>query len=109
MDIEQFDHRSTVRPFSIMLVKLAFYAPSNTRFMPKNAKIMLDSQNNATLITENALSVYSKQNVRTHYVADIKTYGNCKVCFVLQETGKQRSLLSATFKLCHVTNQKNKK
>ena len=35
--------------------------------------------------------------------AGIKTY---KLCFALQEKGKQRSLLSALFKLCHVTNQK---
>ena len=39
-----------------MLVKLPFYAaPSNFRFTPKNAQIMLDSQNNTTLIPENAL------------------------------------------------------
>ena len=48
-----------------MLVKLAFYAPSNSRFTPKkNAQIMLDSQNNATLVPENAL-FYFKQNVQT--------------------------------------------
>ena len=35
--------------------------------------------------------------------AGIKTY---KLCFALQETGKQRSLLSALFELCVVTNKK---
>ena len=35
--------------------------------------------------------------------AGIKTY---KLCFALQETGKQRSLLSALFELFLVTNQK---
>jgi len=47
-----------------MLLKLAFYAPSNSRpkRCPKNGKksennaqIVLDSQNNATLVPENAL------------------------------------------------------
>ena len=33
-------------------------------FRPKNAQIMLDSQNNATLVPENA-SFYFKQNVQT--------------------------------------------
>jgi hypothetical protein len=47
-----------------MLVKLAFHAPGNSRFTPKNAQIMLDSQNNATLVPENAL-FYFKQNVQT--------------------------------------------
>ena len=37
-----------------MLVKLAFYAPNSFRFTPKNAQIMLDSQNNASLVPENA-------------------------------------------------------
>ena len=35
--------------------------------------------------------------------AGIETY---KLCFPLQETGKQRPLLSALFELCHVTNKK---
>ena len=47
-----------------MLVKLAFYAPGNSRFTLKNTQIMLDSQNNATLVPENAL-LYLKQNVQT--------------------------------------------
>jgi len=48
-----------------MLVKLAFYAPDNSRFTPKKpAQIMLNSQNNATLFPENAL-FYFKQNVQT--------------------------------------------
>ena len=33
---------------------LAFYAPSNLVLRHKNAQIMLDSQNNATLVPENA-------------------------------------------------------
>ena len=52
------------RPFLIMLVKLAFYTHSNTLFMPQSAQIVLDSQNNATLVLENAL-FYFKQNVQT--------------------------------------------
>ena len=48
------------RPFPIMLVKLAFYALSNSRFKPKNAQIMLDSQNNATLVPENALFYFKE-------------------------------------------------
>ena len=48
-----------------MLVKLAFYAPSSSRFKPKkNAHIMLDSQNNATLVPQNALFRF-KQKVQT--------------------------------------------
>ena len=48
-----------------MLVKLAFYAPSNSRFAPKkNAQIMFHSQNNATLVPENAL-FYFEQTVPT--------------------------------------------
>ena len=47
-----------------MLVKLAFYAPSNSRFTPKNGHIVLNSQNNATLVPENALFRF-KQNVQT--------------------------------------------
>ena len=55
------------RHFPIMLVKLAFYAPSNSRLTPKkNAHIMLDSQNNATLVPENA-SCRFKQNVQTGF------------------------------------------
>ena len=51
-----------------MLVKLAFYAPSNSRFTPKtNAQIMLDSQNNATLVPENAL-FYFKQLLLYIYI-----------------------------------------
>ena len=40
--------------FPIMLVKLAFYAPNNSCFPQTNAQIMLDSQNNASLVPENA-------------------------------------------------------
>ena len=54
------------RPFLIMQIKLAFYYPSNSCLTPKeNAQIMLDSQNNATLVPENAL-FYFKQNLQTH-------------------------------------------
>ena len=52
------------RPFTIIVVKLAFYVPSNSRFTPKNAHIMLNSQNNATLVPENALFRF-KQNIQT--------------------------------------------
>ena len=45
-----------------MLVELAFDVPSNSRFMVKNAQIMLYSQNNATLAPENAL-FYFMQNM----------------------------------------------
>ena len=52
---------SSTRPFLIMLLKLAFYAPRNSVLrQKKNAKIMLDSQNNATLVSENALLISSK-------------------------------------------------
>ena len=48
----------------MMLVKLAFYAPSNSPVYAKNAQIILESQNNATLVPENGL-FYFKQNVQT--------------------------------------------
>ena len=47
-----------------MPVKLAFYAPGNSRFIPNNAQIMPDSQNNATLAPDIAL-FYFKHNVQT--------------------------------------------
>ena len=43
-----------------MLLKLAFYAPRNSVLRQKNAKIILDSQNNATLVSKNALSIVIK-------------------------------------------------
>ena len=52
------------RPFLIMLLKLALYAPRNSTLRQKNAQIMLDSQNNATLVSENALFNF-KQNAET--------------------------------------------
>ena len=52
-------------PFPIMQIILAFYAPSNSCLVPKNAQIMRDSQNNAALVPENAL-FYFKQNLQTH-------------------------------------------
>ena len=51
---------SSTRPFPIMLLKLAFYAPRNSVLRQKNAKIILDSQSNATLVSKNALSIVSK-------------------------------------------------
>ena len=61
-----FGDHGFARPFPIMQIKLAFYAPSNSCLAPKkNAPIMLDSQNNATLVLENAL-FYFKQNLQTH-------------------------------------------
>ena len=50
------------RPFPIMLIKLAFYAPRYSDARQENTPIMLDSQNNATLVPVNAL-FYFKQNV----------------------------------------------
>ena len=50
------------RPFPIML--LAFYASRNSALCQKNAQIMLDSQNNVTLVSENSLFNF-KQNVET--------------------------------------------
>ena len=48
-----------------MLLKLAFYAPGNSTLRKKkNAQIMLDSQNNVTLVSENSLFNF-KQNVET--------------------------------------------
>ena len=47
-----------------MLLKLAFYAPRNFALRQKNAQIMLDSQSNATMVSENALFNF-KQNVET--------------------------------------------
>ena len=52
------------RPFLIMLLNLAFYAPRNSALHQKNAQIMLDSRNSATLVSENALFNF-KQNVET--------------------------------------------
>ena len=51
---------SSTRPFPIMLLKLAFYAPRNSVLRQKNAKSILDSQNNATLVSKNALLIVSK-------------------------------------------------
>ena len=51
---------SSTRPSPIMLLKLAFYAPRNSVLRQKNAKIILDSQNNATLVSKNALLIVSK-------------------------------------------------
>ena len=51
---------SSTRPFPIMLLKLAFYAPRNSVLRQKNAKIILDSQSNATLVSKNAFSIVSK-------------------------------------------------
>ena len=47
-----------------MLLKLAFYAPRNFALRQKNAQIMLDSQSNATMVSENALFNF-KKNVET--------------------------------------------
>ena len=47
-----------------MLLKMAFYAPRNSALRQNNAQIMLDSQNNATLVSENALFNF-KQNAET--------------------------------------------
>ena len=41
-----------VRPVPTMLLKLAYYAPRNSILRKKIAQIMLDSQNNATLVSE---------------------------------------------------------
>ena len=51
---------SSTRPFPTMLLKLAFYAPRNSVLRQKNAKSILDSQNNATLVSKNALLIVSK-------------------------------------------------
>ena len=50
------------RPFSIVLVKLAFNATRNSRKKPKNAKIMPDFKK-CHLNSKNAL-FYFKQNVQ---------------------------------------------
>ena len=47
-----------------MLLKLAFYAPGNSTLRKKKCSIMLDSQNNVTLVSENSLFNF-KQNVET--------------------------------------------
>ena len=52
------------RRFPIMLLKLAFYAPRNFALLQKNAQIMLDSQSNATMVSENALFNF-KQKIET--------------------------------------------
>ena len=52
------------RPFLIMLLNLAFHAPRNSALHQKNAQIMLDSRNSATLVSEKALFNF-KQNVET--------------------------------------------
>ena len=52
------------RPFLIMLLKLAFMLLEIPLYAKKYAQIMLDSQNNAILVSENALFNF-KQNVET--------------------------------------------
>ena len=52
------------RPFLIMLLKLAFMLLEILLYAKKYAQIMLDSQNNAILVSENALFNF-KQNVET--------------------------------------------
>ena len=56
--------RVGTRPFSIVLVKLAFNATRNSRKKPKKAKIMPDFFKNCHLNSKNAL-FYFKQNVQT--------------------------------------------
>ena len=56
--------RLRVWAFPDYATKLAFYALRNSALRQKNAQIMLDSQNNATLLAENALFNF-KQNVET--------------------------------------------
>ena len=49
------------RPFPTMLLKLAFYAPRNSILRQKKiAQIMLDSLNNATLVSEMLRLISSK-------------------------------------------------
>ena len=52
-----------------MLLEIPLYAK-------KNAQIMLDSQNNATLVSENALFNF-KQNVETQAVLNSVCISNC--------------------------------
>ena len=52
-----------------MLLEIPLYAK-------KNAQIMLDSQNNATLVSENALFNF-KQNVETQTVLNSLCISNC--------------------------------
>ena len=52
-----------------MLLEIPLYAK-------KNAQIMLDSQNNATLVSENALFNF-KQNVETQTVLNSVCISNC--------------------------------
>ena len=59
-----------------MPLKLAFYAPEIPLYAKKNAQIMLDSQNNATLVSENALFNF-KQNVETQAVLNSVCISNC--------------------------------
>ena len=56
--------RLRVQAFPDYATKLAFYASRNSALRQKNAQIMLDSQNNTTLVAENALFNF-KQNVET--------------------------------------------
>ena len=50
--------------------------PDIPLYAKKNARIMLDSQNNATLVSENALFNF-KQNVETQTVLNSVCISNC--------------------------------
>ena len=85
------------RPFPIMLLKMAFYAPRNSALRQNNAQIMLDSQNNATLVSENALLNFKK---------NVETQASC----VYQQLNKVNSVqllvykTSGTVKTCPMIN-----
>ena len=69
------------RPFPIMLIKLVFYNPSNFRFTPKNAQIMLDCQNNPTLVAEMLCFISSKTYKLRHpvYLSSTEQSEKCLV------------------------------
>ena len=53
------------RPFPIMQMKLAFYAPHNSCLIPKKCSNYTRFSKNATWVPENAL-FYFRQNLQTH-------------------------------------------
>ena len=75
--------------FSFMLLEIPLYAK-------KNAQIMLDSQNNATLVSENALFNF-KQNVETQASCVLATEQSEKCSIVCYKT-------SDTVKTCPMIN-----
>ena len=88
--------RLRAQAFPDYATKLAFYALRNSALRQKNAQIMLDSQNNTTLVAENALFNF-KQNVETQASCVLATEQSEKCSIVCYKT-------SDTVKTCPMIN-----